>query len=350
MISLGKLGGKELNYSSDIDLMFVYSGNGETDGPEPITNKEFFKKVANQYTELLSTYTRRECATGWTCGCGRTARFGEVCISLDGARRLLPDAGARLGTADADQGAYGGGRARTGRRAAGVRGAADLLEFAGFPRGGSGVGNTRAHQRKTGGATRAAQRPGIKLARGGIRDIEFLVQCLQRLHGGREPWVRHGGTCRLCSVCAIRACSPRRSTPGWLPHISSCATWNTACSSTRTCRPIRCRTDPEELDVLARKMPHETAGMALTGKTLRGRLDEHLEAVREIYERVIHGKRPLTYAAPPAPPKTLPLNAPAAPGATRSGRRDSLPRPCRRPWPLPIFPAAASGSRIFWTR
>ena len=34
----------------------------------------------------------------------------------------------------------------------------------------------------------------MKLAKGGIRDIEFLVQCLQRLHGGREPWVRHGGT------------------------------------------------------------------------------------------------------------------------------------------------------------
>ena len=34
----------------------------------------------------------------------------------------------------------------------------------------------------------------VKLAPGGIRDIEFLVQCLQRLHGGRVPWVRHGGT------------------------------------------------------------------------------------------------------------------------------------------------------------
>ena len=57
MIALGKLGGQELNYSSDIDLMFVYSANGETTGPDSITNKEFFKKVANQYTELLSTYT-----------------------------------------------------------------------------------------------------------------------------------------------------------------------------------------------------------------------------------------------------------------------------------------------------
>ena len=41
---------------------------------------------------------------------------------------------------------------------------------------------------------RARDELNVKLARGGIRDIEFLVQCLQRLHGGRDPWVRHGGT------------------------------------------------------------------------------------------------------------------------------------------------------------
>jgi len=42
VISLGKLGGKELNYSSDIDLMFAYLANGETDSAESITNKEVF--------------------------------------------------------------------------------------------------------------------------------------------------------------------------------------------------------------------------------------------------------------------------------------------------------------------
>jgi glutamate-ammonia-ligase adenylyltransferase len=43
VLALGKLGGRELNYSSDIDLMFLYSENGETSGPQVITNKEFFK-------------------------------------------------------------------------------------------------------------------------------------------------------------------------------------------------------------------------------------------------------------------------------------------------------------------
>ncbi|MEK7754046.1 MAG: glutamine-synthetase adenylyltransferase, partial [Acidobacteriota bacterium] len=57
VLALGKLGGAELNYSSDIDLMFVYSGAGETDGPAAISNKEFFQKVATQLTELLSIPT-----------------------------------------------------------------------------------------------------------------------------------------------------------------------------------------------------------------------------------------------------------------------------------------------------
>jgi len=48
---------KELNYSSDIDLMFVHGGDGETDGDARLSNKEFYKKVANQYISLLSTYT-----------------------------------------------------------------------------------------------------------------------------------------------------------------------------------------------------------------------------------------------------------------------------------------------------
>src|SRR5208282_3355130 len=54
VIALGKLGGVELNYSSDIDLMFLYSADGETAGPARITNKEFFKRAANQLTAMLS--------------------------------------------------------------------------------------------------------------------------------------------------------------------------------------------------------------------------------------------------------------------------------------------------------
>src|SRR5207302_8498322 len=78
--------GKELNYSSDIDLMFSYTANGQTDGPQPITNKEFFKKVANRYTELLSTYTTEGFCYRVDLRLRPDGRHGEVCISLDRAR------------------------------------------------------------------------------------------------------------------------------------------------------------------------------------------------------------------------------------------------------------------------
>src|SRR5262249_25055871 len=56
------------------------------------------------------------------------------------------------------------------------------------------VSETRARIHERLASKRSDTGLDIKLTRGGIRDIEFLVQCLQRLHGGREPWLRHGGT------------------------------------------------------------------------------------------------------------------------------------------------------------
>ncbi|MGH9584019.1 MAG: glutamine-synthetase adenylyltransferase, partial [Bryobacteraceae bacterium] len=82
VLALGKLGGRELNYSSDIDLMFLYSGNGETSGPQKITNKEFFKKVANQYTTLLSTYTPAGVGYRVDLRLRPEGSLGEVCMPL----------------------------------------------------------------------------------------------------------------------------------------------------------------------------------------------------------------------------------------------------------------------------
>ena len=56
------------------------------------------------------------------------------------------------------------------------------------------VSETRQRISEKMASRRANSKLDVKLTPGGIRDIEFLVQCLQRLHGGREPWVRHGGT------------------------------------------------------------------------------------------------------------------------------------------------------------
>jgi glutamate-ammonia-ligase adenylyltransferase len=135
----------------------------------------------------------------------------------------------------------------------------------------------------------------IKLVPGGIRDIEFLVQCLQRLHGGREQWVRHGGT--MLGMFRLRD-----------KGLLSAGEYSRLAAAYRFFRYLEHRlqmdedrqthtlpADGEQLDLLARKMPVEAAGEALTGDTLKQRLEEHRLVVREIYDRVIHARKPLEY-------------------------------------------------------
>ena len=57
VLALGKLGGEELNYSSDIDLICYYDSEGQTNGSRPISNEEFFSKVTREMVKLLSEVT-----------------------------------------------------------------------------------------------------------------------------------------------------------------------------------------------------------------------------------------------------------------------------------------------------
>ena len=54
---MGKLGGKELTYHSDLDLIFLYSGVGETDGQVKVSNQFFYAKLIQRIISFLSSVT-----------------------------------------------------------------------------------------------------------------------------------------------------------------------------------------------------------------------------------------------------------------------------------------------------
>ena len=54
---MGKLGGRELNFSSDIDLIFTYTKPGETDGQTTISNQEFCTKLVQAFMHLMQNLT-----------------------------------------------------------------------------------------------------------------------------------------------------------------------------------------------------------------------------------------------------------------------------------------------------
>ena len=299
VIALGKLGGNELNYSSDIDLMFVYAANGETDGPNPVSNKEFYKKVANQLTELLSTYTAEGLCYRVDLRLRPDGSLGEVCISLDGAKSYYQTRArdwelqmlikARIAAGDPEAG-------RALLSAVEPQIYSTTLDFSAV----EAVSVTRERISEKLNRRRLHKDSfDIKLAPGGIRDIEFLVQCLQRLHGGQVPWVRHGGT-----MLALARLSDK--------DLLSAAEYARLVSAYRYLRNLEHRlqfaedrqthtmpTSPRDLDILARKMPVAQLGSAPSGEKLLHELNAHLEAVQEIYDRVIHSQRPSYYNLAP---------------------------------------------------
>lgn len=296
VISLGKLGGRGLNYSSDIDLMFLYSGNGETNGANPITNKEFFIKIANQCTDLLSTYTAEGMCYRVDLRLRPDGSLGEVCTSLDGACKYYQDRARDWELQMLIKGRVSAGDRRLGREFFDFVEPliySSTLDF-------SAVESMSATRERI--SEKLARRRGsgagfdVKLAPGGIRDIEFLVQCLQRLHGGREKWVRHGGT--LLALLRLRD-----------KGLLSESEYSRLATAYQFLRNLEHRlqfdedrqthtlpSDPMELDVLAHKMPVEKTGSAPTGETLLRRLNHCLEEVQEIYERVIHAQKPVYYS------------------------------------------------------
>ena len=195
ILAFGKLGGEELNYSSDIDLMFVYDEEGETRGKRTasIGNDEFFARVVSEVVRLLSRphrprpgLSRRSAAAA-----RRPARPAGPLAGQHAV--LLRHAGPHLGAAGAHQGPARRRRPRAGR---------------GVPAGDRAVRLPQVPQRRRDQRDQGAQADAsssktgqagesdteVKTGRGGIRDIEFTIQFLQLLNGGDLPEVRQRNT------------------------------------------------------------------------------------------------------------------------------------------------------------
>ena len=291
VIALGKMGGNELNYSSDIDLVFVYYANGETSGGPSgrISNREFFVSAANQLTSLLSTYTTEGMCYRVDLRLRPDGSQGEMCISLEAARQYYATRARDWELQMMIKARVAAGDKATGNGLLDFvtpRTYSTTLDFSAIEE----LSATRERlNEKLSARNRRENRPlaspiNVKLARGGIRDIEFLVQCLQRLYGGSEPWVRHGGT-----MLALA----RLQDKGFL----SGAEYGRLASAYQFLRQIEHRLQiaddrqthtlplqPDALELLARRMP---AGRG-SCDWLLDQTQDHLMHVREIYERVVH--------------------------------------------------------------
>lgn len=191
IIALGKLGSFELNYASDIDLLFLYSDEGETAGAGErgkLTNREYFNKLAESVSKLVGQPAGEGAAYRVDLRLRPHGRDGALACSLAEALRYYEkSAQAWELQALIRSRAAAGSAALFSRFAAGVedyiyRPAVSINEA---------LANVRLAKQKIDRKV-GLRNDGfnVKLQRGGIREIEFIAQALQLAHGGRDEWLR----------------------------------------------------------------------------------------------------------------------------------------------------------------
>jgi glutamate-ammonia-ligase adenylyltransferase len=213
VVGMGKLGGRELNVSSDIDLIYVYDDEGETDGARPVTAHEYFTQVAKKLYALIGDVTEDGQVFRVDLALRPNGNSGPPVVSLSMLEEYFLVQGREW-----ERFAWLKSRVVAPRqpeageppsRAVGLRSLVTPFVYRRYLDYGVFEGLRQLHRKiRDEAQKRAAGRPersnDVKLSRGGIREIEFTVQLLQVVRGGQFPEIRTRSTVKALSRLAAR--------------------------------------------------------------------------------------------------------------------------------------------------
>lgn len=204
IVGMGKLGARELNVSSDIDLIYVYSEDGETPGTDTgrgrTSHHEYFASAVRMIYALIGEVTEHGCVFRVDLALRPNGSSGPAAISLAGLEEYLQVQGREW-----ERFAWLKSRVVAPRASVAGEGVQALravvlpfvfrryLDYSVFDALRSLHRQIREHaaRRSAGHPERAND---VKLSRGGIREIEFTVQLLQVVRGGQFPELRRRPT------------------------------------------------------------------------------------------------------------------------------------------------------------
>lgn len=288
VLSMGKLGGNELNYSSDVDLLYLYDGS---EAAGELSLREYFVRQAQLITDTLSRTTAEGAVFRIDLRLRPQGHEGEPAVALGQAVHYYTHAAhdwelqalikARFSAGDPDL-------AREFIRAVQPRVYVTHVNFAAVETAVNSRRKIGEHRRRTLATRKEPAAIDVKLDRGGIRDIEFLAQCLQRMYGGEEPWLRACGT-----LFSLQKLNDKG-------HLNS-ADFRELSVAYEFLRTIEHRLQLQrgqqlhrlpataaELQVLARAVLSDSAaGVAGFMRPLR----ERMGRVAAIYERIVHHQK-----------------------------------------------------------
>jgi glutamate-ammonia-ligase adenylyltransferase len=206
VLAFGKHGGEELNYSSDIDLMFVYSEDGATRGKRitSVGNDEFFARVVSEVVRLLSAHTDRGHAFRVDLRLRPEGHRGPLARSLASTLAYYDTMGRTWERQALIKVRPVAGDQELGQRLLQALEPFVYRKYLSFAE----INEIKAIKRRIESKASQAGLSGseVKTGRGGIRDIEFTIQFLQLLNGGDLPQVRQRNTLLALSALERVGC------------------------------------------------------------------------------------------------------------------------------------------------
>lgn len=204
-LGLGKLGSEELNYSSDVDLVYVYGGaplGPLRDGPSGLSPVEYFTRLAQRFGKLVAANNEHGFLYRIDTDLRPEGSRGALVVSDD----ALADYYENWAHAW-EKAAFMKARPVAGDEGLGwrtIRAVAPMIYRSHMDY--AGVESIRTLRQKVEEARGSDESRGfdVKVGAGGIRDVEFVAQALQLMHGGRIHDVRERSTQRaLATLCAV---------------------------------------------------------------------------------------------------------------------------------------------------
>ena len=206
VVGMGKLGGRELNVSSDIDLVFLYPEEGETDGERRITNHEYFDRVGRRAIKLLADVTEDGFAFRVDMRLRPYGESGPLVASFEALEAYFVSQGREW-----ERYAWIKARPITGGGHDELDSIVRPFVYRKYLDFGTLAAMRRLHAEVRRDVARRELAQHVKLGPGGIREIEFVVQAMQLVRGGREPMLAVRPTLEALARLAERGTLPQEA-------------------------------------------------------------------------------------------------------------------------------------------
>ncbi|AUN94707.1 bifunctional [glutamate--ammonia ligase]-adenylyl-L-tyrosine phosphorylase/[glutamate--ammonia-ligase] adenylyltransferase [Pseudazoarcus pumilus] len=181
ILGMGKLGGRELNVSSDVDLIFVFPEDGETGGERVISNFEFFERLGKRIIRSLADITEHGQVFRVDMRLRPNGDSGPLVCSFEALENYFITQGREW-----ERYAWIKARPLNGERFAELEKIARPFVFRKYLDYGAFNAMRALHAQIRREVTRRDRADNVKTGPGGIREIEFIAQVFQLIRGGRD--------------------------------------------------------------------------------------------------------------------------------------------------------------------